>query len=287
MQLRHFIQLHIWLAALVFLDFATSSVCAQTDLDLPPPMRPEVRALLEDYGTDAPYADVKRYMEVERELATRPDIKQDLINDFKRSLIRNRQNPGNVAASMSSALPLRADLTADEQKLVTDELERVIEFSNADYFIGPAINMMRHYPSPEHEVLVLRFLQRDDRASHIFLAAFRTLASIGGPKSLRVMRQMEARFAAKNPKYEFLKKMNEYIGALATRIEQMSSARVPARASDVSDVEKSQKRSNTTGSSSIAETSANEGTGNWFVWAVVIIGIVLTLTLSSRLLHRR
>ncbi|WP_395746107.1 hypothetical protein [Prosthecobacter sp.] len=218
MKLRRFIQQHARLAALAGL--AVSGVDAQTVPELPPPMRPEVRALLEEYGTDAPYANVKRYMEVERELATRPDIKQDLMDDFKRSLVRDRRNPGQVAASMSPGLPLRADLTDEEQKLVTDELERVIEFPSADYFIGPAIHMLRHYPSPEHEALVLRFLQRDDREYHTLLAAFRTLSVIGSPKSLEVMRQMEARFAAINPKYVFLKEMHDHIGALETRMQK-------------------------------------------------------------------
>ena len=220
---------HTLLIAWFYVAVAVVHVKAQTDL--PPPMRPEVVALIEAYETDAPYANVERWMKVERELATRPDIKQDLMNNVKRSLIKAKQTPGKVVSPRAmSALALRADLTADEQKLITDEMVRVMDITHQNginiegMFLGPAIHLLIHYPSPEHEALLLRILERDNREDHTLLAAFRTLSAIGSEKSLEVMRQMTARFQAKNPKYWFLKEMNQHIGTLETRLKKEGSA---------------------------------------------------------------
>lgn len=220
--------------SLVFLALALASARAQTDL--PPPMRPEVKALIEDYETDAPYGDVQRWAAVERELATRPDIKEDLLNEFKRSLIRANAR-SNVAASMS-LLALRADLTAEEQKLVTDELERVSAFPYAVQkagfadvlFISPAIHLLRHYPSPEHEALVLRFLDREDRDEGVLLTAFRTLSIIGGPKSLKTMVQMAASIEAARPKSVLFRQMKAPIEQLEARLKAQATKADPKSA---------------------------------------------------------
>ena len=213
---------HTLSLSLVFLVLAS----ARAQTDLPPPMRPEVKALIEDYETDAPYGDVKRMAAVERELATRPDIKEDLLNEFKRSLIRVQART-YIAADMPGALTLRQDLTADELKLVSDELERVSAFpyaaqkaGHADVLlIGPALHLLRHYPSSEHEALVLRFLDRDDRQDQVLLTAFRTLSTIGGPKSLEAMVQMAARIEATRPKSTLFLQMKTPIEQLKARLK--------------------------------------------------------------------
>ena len=220
---------HTLSLSLVFLVLAS----ARAQTDLPPPMRPEVKALIEDYETDAPYGDVKRMAAVERELATRPDIKEDLLNEFKRSLIRAHAQR-NVAASMSW-LALRADLTAEEQKLVTDELERVSAFPYAAQkagfgFISPAIHLLRHYPSPEHEALVLRFLDSEDRDEGVLLTAFRTLSIIGGPKSLKTMVQMAARIEATRPKSVLFRQMKAPIEQLEARLKAQATKADPKSA---------------------------------------------------------
>jgi hypothetical protein len=253
-------------------------------------MRPEVRALIEDYDTDAPYGNVERWTKVEQELATRPDIKQDLLNDLQRSLISARQTPGKVVSPMSmSALPLRSDLTSDEQKIITDELERVMDITHQNgvsidgLFVCPAILLLSHYPSHEHEALVLRFLEREDRQVHTLLSAFQTLSAIGSQKSLEVMRQMKARFQAKNPKYWFLKEMNEHIGTLETRLKQeAATGRTPTVPASVQTAKPSAA---TTTALPLPENPAR--TTDWRVWLGLLAGLSLVIALSCHLFHNR
>jgi hypothetical protein len=156
-----------------------------------------------------------------RELATWPEFKPELFAMLQRDYFEVRKDPkqrGDAAAL--SVLATRKDLTMAELKFITDELERLVSEQDGTNFINPAINLLEHYPSAEHEALVMLFLDRDAKQDHTLLSVFETLSVIGSHKSLEVMQDVVARLNAKNPKYWFLNRMNGYVTTLKTKLEQ-------------------------------------------------------------------
>lgn len=181
------------------------------------------------------------------------------------------------------ALALRNDLTPAEQKLITDELETHIASTDESPFIRGAINLLAHYPSPEHEALVLRFLNRSAKQRHTLRAAFDTLAEIGGEQSLAVMREVAARMKAENPQYSFLEDLNLHLSNLQYRLEHATIPAAPSQA--VNAPVQPPKASAPTVAIDSPEPPAR--TTDWRVWLGLLGGLILVIALSCRVFRRR
>jgi hypothetical protein len=264
--------------SLLLLTFAAN---AQTPL--PAPIRPEVQRLLDTYHTDAPWADVEGWTKAEQELSTRPDIKADLLRQLQREYFIAKQTPGvMVSFSALGALALRKDLSGAEQKTITDELEQLVSAGDNKYFVNGGISLLRHYPTPEHEDLVLRFLGRDDRQVYTLLAAFRTLSIIGSSKSLETMRQMAIRLQARGSEDWFLKEMNGHVTALETRLKLEAAT---DQAQTMSASAQASKPTPPAKPPTLFEPLA--GTTDWRVWLGLFGGLVLVIALSCGRFRRK
>ncbi|MFN0080608.1 MAG: hypothetical protein ACKVY0_29420 [Prosthecobacter sp.] len=269
------------LAGCCSLLLLSSAASGQTPL--PAPMRPEVQALLDAYQTDAPWADVNAWTKAQQELTTRPDIKPDLLRQLQREYFIAKQTPGaSISFSALGALALRKDLNPAEQKIIADELERLVSAGDNKYFVNGGINLLSHYPTPEHEDLVLRFLERDDRQVHTLLSAFRTLSAIGGGKSLETMRQMAARLQAKNQEYWFLKELNGHVTALETRLKQEAATGRTQAATASLPTPKPAPSTTTT-----VSPEPPVSTTDWRMWLGLLGGLILVIALACRAFRKR
>lgn len=155
----------------------------------------------------------------EKALATRPDFKPQLFALLQIQYFEIPKWGGSPGTKALSALSLRSDLTPAEQKLITTELEAHVAPEDKGPFIFPAIRLLAHYPSPEHEALVLRFLNRDAQREQILKNVFRTLSIIGGEKSLAAMREVHAGLKARKADQFFLQDLDGYIANMQRWIE--------------------------------------------------------------------
>ena len=161
----------------------------------------------------------------EHALATRPEFKPEFFAMLQRDYFDARKNGRREDSLGAALLSLREDLTPAEQNLITDELATHVAENDESSFIYPAINLLSHYPSPEHEALVLHFLNSSARHDKILLAAFRTLSKIGGEKSHAAMRDVVARMKAKNAQVWILDDMDRYLSILQYRLEHKPPAK--------------------------------------------------------------
>lgn len=174
------------------------------------PMSPALSKALEDAFPwcipDGPSME-----RAEKALATRPEFKPQLFALLQIQYFEIPKWGGRAGTKALSALALRSDLTPAEQKFITTELETHVAPEDESPFISPAIRLLAHYPSPEHEALVLRFLNRDAQQRQILRAVFHTLSIIGGEKSLAAMREVHASLKAKDPRLDFLQNLDGHI----------------------------------------------------------------------------
>ncbi|WP_395742690.1 hypothetical protein [Prosthecobacter sp.] len=186
------------------------------------PMSPALRTALENcFPCCIP--DDKAMARAEKALATRPEFKPQLFALLKVQYFEIPQWGGWGSTNALSALALRSDLTPVERKLITTELETHLAQADESPFINPAIRLLAHYPSPEHEALVLRFLNRDAKQQPILRAAFHTLSIIGGEKSLAAMREVQADLKAQHAESFLLNDLEQDI----TRMQQWIERRTP------------------------------------------------------------
>lgn len=155
----------------------------------------------------------------EKALATRPDFKPQLFALLQIQYFEIPKWGGSADTKALSALSLRSDLTPAEQKLITTELQAHIAPEDESSFAGPAIRLLANYPSPEHEALVLRFLDRDAKQRQILSAVFHTLSIIGGEKSLAAMGEFHAGLKAKDPRSDILEFLEQDIANMQHWIE--------------------------------------------------------------------
>jgi hypothetical protein len=162
----------------------------------------------------------KAMARAEKALATRPELKPQLLAFLQAQYFEIRKWGGAGDTTALSALALRNDLTPAEQKIITTELENHVAPEDQSPFIGAAMHLLSHYPSPEHEALMLRFLNRDSKHHHILEMAFHTLSIIGGEKALADMREVQADMKAKNPGFLFLQELDRHIDNMQFWIER-------------------------------------------------------------------
>lgn len=156
----------------------------------------------------------------EKALATRPDFKPQLFALLQIQYFEIPKLGGRAGTKALSALSFRSDLTPAEQKFITTELEAHVAPEDESPFIFPAIRLLAHYPSPEHEALVLRFLHRDAKDLHGVKVVFNTLSIIGGEKSLAAMREVHASLKARKADRFFLQDLDGYIANMQHWIER-------------------------------------------------------------------
>ncbi|MCW1924291.1 hypothetical protein OKA05_17125 [Luteolibacter arcticus] len=138
----------------------------------------------------AEYLSEKEYLAWQKEVASRPDIKSDLLAMLRRAfeVDKNVQALGRAL----SALQLRADLTDVE---LTEILRPLITLQNATAldrlqisYAYAGLQVLNNYPSKEHEDLGITYLLRPEL--HARLGAARALAQIGTERSLVPLRTL-------------------------------------------------------------------------------------------------
>ncbi len=176
------------------------------------PTSPALQELL-DYcfpwcgvGTEA-----ERLARAQKALATRPEFKPQLLTLLKIQYFDFIKWGGRGKTTALDALALRSDHTPAEQRFITAELETHVAPEDESSFIGAAIRLLAHYPSPEHEALVVRFLNRDARHRGVLMAVFGTLSVIGGEESLAAMREAQTGLKAKNAESYLLDDLERYV----------------------------------------------------------------------------
>lgn len=174
------------------------------------PMSPALSKALEDaFPWCIPH--VPSMERAEKALATRPEFKPQLFALLQIQYFEIPKWGGRAGTKALSALALRSDLTPAEQKFITTELETHVAPEDESPFISPAIRLLAHYPSPEHEALVLRFLNRDAKDLHGVKVVFNTLSIIGGEKSLAAMREVHANLKARKADQFLLQDLDGHI----------------------------------------------------------------------------
>jgi hypothetical protein len=250
-------------------------------------MSAELRARWELHFSDVGGNDAER-IQAGLELATRPEFKPELLAMLQRDYFEARKDPKQKGdATALSILALRRDLTVAEQKLITDELEGLVNEEDGTSFINPAIHLLEHYPSPEHEAVAMRFLNRDGKQDHTLLSAFETLSAIGGAKSLDAMSQVAARFQAKNPKYWFLKEMNQHIGTLETRLKQGTAAGQAQAAPTSARSPKPPVADTPVAMVPTTPEPKPASTTDWHIWLGLLGGLILVIALSCRVFYKK
>ena len=265
----------------VLLGFQMATLLA---LGQPPalPLNDEARMenLILNSFTDVGGTEVQERLENARqELGTRPEFKPLLLAKLQREYFEARNAPGKEGdVTALSILALRSDLTATELKPITDELERRIHQLDSDFnFV--AVGMLKHYPSSDHEALVLRFLELNEGDWSHIKAAFRTLHEIGGVKSLAVMKQIVARKSAQNPKLIYLEEMNQLIGSLGYRLKHPSDKSVNTRANSLPEGEAGKSKvGEIAGNSPSVERAENN---DLLAWLGIIGGLLLVIIIST------
>ncbi|MCB1276626.1 hypothetical protein [Prosthecobacter sp.] len=208
---------------LLSVQFVSAQTRSKTEIEL--------GELLDTYYSD--FNTQEDFDKAAHELATRPEFKPMLFEMLQREYFQTVKGVDRTPIIESlGPLTLRKDLSREEQKLFTDEMERLISAPPKEYsFVNGGIHLLAHYPSPEHEDLVLRFLDRQQNQDYTFVAAFKTLSVIGGPKSLEAMRRVATRFRNGNPSIWFLPELDNYIATLETRLKQKAPSPKPPASS--------------------------------------------------------
>lgn len=264
------------LATLMLLGHQVSM--AQTNLKLVS----ELRFLLDTYHSD--FNTPENYDKAVHELATRPEFKPMLLEILQRDYFEEmKAADGKPNTEALNPLGLRSDLTVSEQKIITDELERLIPHPEAPRFVNGGINLLAHYPSPEHEDLVLRFLNRPKNRDYTLTAAFKTLSVIGGSKSMEAMQRVAARLRKGNPGFWFLPELDSHIATLATRLKKES---VTGRTQATTVQALPQQPSASPKAATVSPESPAAST-DWRVWLALLGGLILVIALSCRVFRKK
>jgi hypothetical protein len=181
--------------------------------------------LLSDCGY--PANQLWKLDKAKKEISTRREYKPLLLAQFQAEYFGTPLPPGlSGARGGFYFLSMRKDLTAAEQKIITDELARRSEVPGDKMFVNPAIYLLRHYPSAEHEELILRFLQ-DGWPDRTVKAAFEVLYESGTEKSLPVMREALARMQKQSATHDlsYLEDMTRYLEGLEYRLAKAAQAK--------------------------------------------------------------
>ncbi len=182
------------------------------------PMSPALSKALEDcFPCCIP--DGPSMARAEKALATRPEFKPQLFALLQIQYFEIPKWGGRASTKALSALSLRKDLTPAEQKIITTELETHAAPADESAFIGAAIRLLAHYPSPEHEALVLRFVNPNAKSEQILKNVFRTLSIIGGEKSLAAMREVHAGLKARKADQFLVQDLDGHITNMQDWIE--------------------------------------------------------------------
>jgi len=167
-------------AALAFL--IALSVCrGESEMAVP---RFEVEQLV---GRDHGYLSEEEYSAWQQEVASRPDIKPDLLALLRRAY--NADKGLDVGMALA-ALQLRTDLTEAELKeilmpLVSRRDAAALDRLHRSYAYA-GLQVLKNYPSKEHEDLAIAYLSRAELEAR--LGAAQALAQIGTERSLAQMR---------------------------------------------------------------------------------------------------
>ena len=96
-------------------------------------------------------------------------------------------------------------------------------------FVNSAIHLLKHYPSAEHEELILRFL-RDGWPDRTVKAAFEVLYESGTEKSLPAVREALARMQKQGANVGLLdlEDMTRYLEGLEYRLAKAAQAKAKA-----------------------------------------------------------
>ena len=215
----------------------------------------------------------------EKELSTRPELKPLLLAKLQREYFEARKVPGKKGdVTALSILALRSDLTESELKPITDELEKRIQEIDADFnFV--AVSLLRHYPSPAHEAIVLRFLELNDSDERHIKSAFRTLHEIGGIKSLAAMEQVAVQKKAQNPQCTYLEEMNQYIVSLDYSLKHQGGRSVNNGANSLPEGEAG--KSKTGGIAVKSSPHMSSDTNSVFAWLWIIGGLALVIFITT------
>jgi hypothetical protein len=265
--------------ALLLLLLGPQTALAQTRS----PLSAELRELLDIYHSD--FNTPEHYDKAAHELATRPEFKPMLLEMLQREYFQAlKVADGKPTMEALGPLTLRSDLSAAEQKIFTDEMERLLGDPKAYSFVNGGINLLAHYPSQEHEDLVLRFLNRAQNQDYTFVAAFKTLSVIGGPKSLEAIRRV-ADHLRKNysPGDWFIAELDSHIVALETRLKQASTGPPTANAL----VQVSPTVSTTNLPDHGTPEAPVERPVGWRIWAGLLGGLILVIALGCRAFRKR
>ena len=223
----------------------------------------ELKGWLDTYTSD--FKSPEFYDKAVTELATRPEFKSMLMDMVQQEYFQTINIPNKELDYMAfralGALSLRSDLTASEQKIFTDEMERLMSGPNADSFVNGSINLLAHYPSPEHENLVLRVLTQPNCTDSTMVVAFKALSVIGGARSLETLQQVAARQKKRGSSLWFLPELADSIAVLETRLKQESGG----RASGEPLANQTPKSSAPVKSTGAATAETPDGTMDWRV----------------------
>lgn len=248
------------------------------------PLEVELRGLLDSYSSD--FNTPENYNKAVHELTTRSEFKPMLLEMLKKGYFEALKVADRKPSTEGiGPLSLRKDLSATEQKMFTDELERLWSDPKEYAFVNGAINLLANYPTPEHEDLVLRFLNRPQNQDYTLVASYKTLSKIGGPKSLEAMQRVAARLKSRNnPNFWFLPELDTHIAALETRLKQEAATGRPQTAPAASQPKTPSAANAPTAVSS--ETSPASAT-DWRVWLGLLGGLILVIALSCRVFRRK
>ena len=201
-----------------------SAVAAEEER--PTKVRPEVQELLRKLGSDAPYGfDKAEFEAMQHEAATRPDILPDLWAAFEEGyLIPRREGKGGNGGSVGPLIH-RKDLSNDQVDVFVEELKQFIELGSDEQsgdwsFTINGLRLLRNYPSPQHEELVIKFLNRGGKGSYTLLNAFETLEQIGGQRALAAMKKRVAELKVEFPEFHMIPDLEKHVAGLEARLLQ-------------------------------------------------------------------
>lgn len=249
-------------------------------------VRAQLQKLENDYFIDAGGVGVQELVDnAEKELSTRPEFKPLLLGQLQQEYFEPLKATGRQGATTAlSILALRSDLSSDEQKIITDELKRLAASPGDKPFVNGAIHLLSHYPSPEHEELVLRFLKENGWADQTVMSAFDSLMEIGTAKSLAVMRDVHVLMKAQKADKWLVQQMGQDIDVLEYRLEKGAAT---ARPQIVTESLSQKKLLSEAGSivetPKIPSNSAMDGSS----WVGILFAMILVIALACRTFQKK
>jgi hypothetical protein len=225
--------------------------------------------------------DVEGWNARQQKLQSRVDIKPDLFALVDEAYDKEdweRLGPPLLA------LRLRSDLSPEELSRLVDPLTENQERTGpldmmTKAFVCGALPVLKHYPSAEHEKLVLSYLARDDTL--IQENAINTLAEIGTGQSLPALKELSEKLRpAPGNK-------NRYYEAAVDAVAQIE-ARIKAVSLKPAEVYEPRVAGGVAESVEVSETTdARPESKNAIVWWVLVVLIVAATGLLWLLVKKR